>query len=474
MTATTEHGMDAAVAQYVSQAQRLLDGGRHEEAVVVSSLATMISPESVDARLVQASAFLAAGRTDDAIRSLEEVAATPAADARTFLQLARALDKAGEATEAIGAASEAVIRDQLDPDACSLLGTLLRRLGHVDRALLCHADALRHDSGSAVRYRDLAIDMLANGSPESAVELMDRAAGMPGRGFEDDLVAALARLASGEVDPGIAAVRDLISRTGGDVSAYILLGCGLRASGRHEDAVAAFEMAAVIDPALAPVVRLVSAAMLRDPSLDSARLLDLVFAPAAAVAEDLDLEERVLRIPGLFDRLLSDHLPAGRVADDALDLSCGAGLIGVVLQARARELTGVDPSPDHLRQAAARGVYRTLHAGNPLRYLARTGRVFGLVASAEGLAATADPAVLVEAAAARLAPGGHLLLACETTWNGASQQVRPGAYAHDPQAVRAAADAAGLDCVASLAEILFVADFSNVSGEVMLFRRRHA
>ena len=98
---------------------------------------------------------------------------------------------------------------------------------------------------------------------------------------------------------------------------------------------------------------------------------------------------------------------AGR---SAIDVGCGAGLLAEPLARMGAKVTGVDAAPENI--AAAR-----LHAGPqglPIDY--RVGSVealtgpFDLVTSLEVVEHVADPAAFIGELAARLVPGGLMIL----------------------------------------------------------------
>ena len=95
----------------------------------------------------------------------------------------------------------------------------------------------------------------------------------------------------------------------------------------------------------------------------------------------------------------------------ALDVGCGAGLLCEPLARLGASVTGVDAAPENVAAAAAHADGR----GFDLRYMAgEVGALdigqFDLVTSMEVIEHVADKAAFVAALAARLAPGGLLVL----------------------------------------------------------------
>ena len=102
------------------------------------------------------------------------------------------------------------------------------------------------------------------------------------------------------------------------------------------------------------------------------------------------------------------HPLAGRTA---LDVGCGAGLLAEPLARLGAKVTGVDAAPENIAvargHAAGQGLAIDYFAGE----LARLPPAkFDLVTSMEVVEHVADPAAFVGELAARLAPGGLMIL----------------------------------------------------------------
>jgi 2-polyprenyl-6-hydroxyphenyl methylase/3-demethylubiquinone-9 3-methyltransferase len=94
----------------------------------------------------------------------------------------------------------------------------------------------------------------------------------------------------------------------------------------------------------------------------------------------------------------------------ALDVGCGAGLLAEPLTRLAANVTALDASPELIvaarEHAAAVGLDIDYRAGE----LAALDGKFDLVTCMEGIEHVADPAAFVRDLAARLAPGGLLIM----------------------------------------------------------------
>src|SRR5207302_1633468 len=100
---------------------------------------------------------------------------------------------------------------------------------------------------------------------------------------------------------------------------------------------------------------------------------------------------------------------------DVLDLGCGTGLAGELFRPLSRRLDGVDLSPRMLAQAATRGVYDRLAAGDLLTHLGGTGDRYHLVLAADVFVYLGDLAPVFAAARLVLRAGGWLAFTVEAS-----------------------------------------------------------
>jgi predicted TPR repeat methyltransferase len=150
------------------------------------------------------------------------------------------------------------------------------------------------------------------------------------------------------------------------------------------------------------------------------------------------------RAPALIADALNAAAPGRRFAS-ALDIGCGAGLMGQALRERVDHLTGVDLSPGMIAKASARGLYDALIVGEATMLLECNARAaFDLVVAADSLVYIGDLAPLIAAIAGALTPGGLFALTVETG-EGDGFALGPAMrFAHTRAYVEATAARAGL------------------------------
>jgi predicted TPR repeat methyltransferase len=121
------------------------------------------------------------------------------------------------------------------------------------------------------------------------------------------------------------------------------------------------------------------------------------------------------RTPELLAQLVLRD--SSRTPLDILDLGCGTGLCGPLMQPIARRLTGVDLSANMLAQARERGVYSDLESVELTEYLARCDAAFDLVISTDVFIYLGDLAPVFAGVRRALRAGGRFAFsveACDT------------------------------------------------------------
>lgn len=103
----------------------------------------------------------------------------------------------------------------------------------------------------------------------------------------------------------------------------------------------------------------------------------------------------------------------------ALDVGCGAGLLAEPLARLGAEVTGIDASPDVIAVARDHAARMGLAIDYRVGDVQALDGTVDLITSMEVIEHVADPAMFVKALAARLAPGGLLIMSTPnaTAWS---------------------------------------------------------
>jgi predicted TPR repeat methyltransferase len=245
--------------------------------------------------------------------------------------------------------------------------------------------------------------------------------------------------------------------------------------GRRADARSAYEEYAARNPDDAEIAHILTA--LRDeppPPRAPVQYIEQLYSRFASFYDSNMTEDLEYRAPALIGEAIAraDHRRDLRV----LDLGCGTGLSGQVLQPRAKHLAGVDLSPEMIAQAERRGLYDELHVAEITEWLSRpsNGRApdcYDLVVACDALIYFGDLSQVLAPAASRLAPGGILGFTVEAGNDRPFRLSDSGRFTHHADHVTAATREAGLSVV-SLEEAVLRNEYGEpVTGLVIVLRR---
>jgi 2-polyprenyl-6-hydroxyphenyl methylase/3-demethylubiquinone-9 3-methyltransferase len=107
---------------------------------------------------------------------------------------------------------------------------------------------------------------------------------------------------------------------------------------------------------------------------------------------------------------LDEHSLKPLAGKSALDVGCGAGLLAEPLARLGATVAAVDAAPGLIAAARFHAQGQNLDIDYRVATVEETGGQFDLVTSMEVIEHVADPAAFVRALAARLAPGGLMIL----------------------------------------------------------------
>ncbi|MBC04720.1 methyltransferase domain-containing protein [Thalassospira sp.] len=226
---------------------------------------------------------------------------------------------------------------------------------------------------------------------------------------------ALALVSQGDYIAAIDVARAALAADGEWDEAHFTLGDIYERAGETDNAIEAFRQYLMLDPKdrMGAEVRLtlLGAAALRDRlPPDYVRALFDDYAPRF----EISLRDRLAyRGPELLFEALRSHLPDMLRPLEVLDLGCGTGLVAEVFAGHVDAIDGIDLSPRMINRARAKGLYRTLVAGDITDIPAEMGTEYSLVIAADVLNYLGDLVPALRAAHARMRPGALLVFTLE-------------------------------------------------------------
>jgi predicted TPR repeat methyltransferase len=131
--------------------------------------------------------------------------------------------------------------------------------------------------------------------------------------------------------------------------------------------------------------------------------------------------------------LLAPLRAGGQRFERVLDLGCGTGLCGRLIQAQAGVVDGVDLSSAMVAQAQASGAYRRVVHGDLLAFLRESAEPVDLVMAADAFIYVGALDAVFEAVRERLQTGACFAFSVELATDGSELKLLPSLrYAHSP------------------------------------------
>lgn len=226
---------------------------------------------------------------------------------------------------------------------------------------------------------------------------------------------ALALVAQGDYAAAAEVAQAAISADARWDEAHFTLGDIYERAGEAENAIEAYRQYLILDPIdrMGGEVRLtlLGAAAMRDRlPPDYVRALFDDYAPRF----EISLRDRLsYRGPELLFEAVREQLDTMTGPIEVLDLGCGTGLVAEVFGGAVDMIDGIDLSPRMINRAQAKGLYRTLIAGDITAMPDALGTGYGLVVAADVLNYLGDLAPALRAAHARMKPGGLMVFSLE-------------------------------------------------------------
>lgn len=419
---------------FMQEAVGLWNQGKLEEAVAASSRMLAQQPVAADALVFHAGLLLHLRRFPEARDVLLEASAEYPHHAPLLSNLSVAHRNCGQPTLAIATAQKALTHaPELLAGWNALLLALLaagqevRARSELNQALALHPDA------PSLRHLEIQLNDQADGSAGSATEQVVRSL----------ISQANAHVAAGALGSAEAAYRQLIAIEPHNPYGHAGLGELLLVNRKPEEAAEHLSATLRELPGHARARHLLAVAKGKPPPVAAA---DYVRSLFDGMAETFDhhLKGRLAyRVPEELTECLSQVAQAN--FGDVLDLGCGTGLVGECLAARSRSVDGVDLSPEMLRRARGKNVYRELYLAEIGQFLSLHEKSWQMITAADVFIYHGQLDQLFKQICRALRPGGVVGFSVEATAAaGFDVDKASGRYRHSRTYLESVGQAAGL------------------------------
>lgn len=235
------------------------------------------------------------------------------------------------------------------------------------------------------------------------------------------------------------------------VKAKYFLGCAWLEAGEAERALAAFDDLEDYEPADVLAQKIAEAKAMRAAPRSNPRYVQHLFDQFSADYDARMIGHLAYRAPAIMRELAELVVSGPRENLDILDLGCGTGLAGVAFADWAARIDGLDLSPAMIEKARARGVYADLTVADLESFLESDGRLYDLIMAADTLVYLGDLSRVFAGAHARLKPGGFFLFTTEKKEGEGFELGPKRRWRHSERYLRELAEAAGQDIAGLMA-----------------------
>jgi len=358
-----------------------------------------------------------------------------------------ALSESGDRQGAIRCYHEAILCNGNHAPSYNNMGIEYKELGMYREAIACYKKALQIDSGLFQACYGMGVALQLLNEHDLAISAYETTLTI-----KPDLYIVYAALGDvylnqGKVEQGIGCYKEYLKYSDDCLSvreslagAYVRIGDKPAAIEVYESIVRSGNEGALIAKYRISALRGENLKEIDPSSIKS------LFDKASGSFEERLVGKLQYIAPSLL-RSLYDCVTAGstEVIDKAVDIGCGTGLSGLEFRGVAKELIGVDVSPQMLEKAEEKNIYDDLVVDDVCDGLRRIEGEIDLAIAADVLIYIGDLNHLFEAVSEKISAHSLFVFSTEHMKEGDYSLEETGRYRHSYRYVREMADKYGFD-----------------------------
>lgn len=369
-----------------------------------------------------------------------------------YLNYGNALVSVGKVEDALAQYKHIIAQEPGNAEALNNAGNALKQLYRLDESAEYFRKAIAARPDYAEAYSNYAGTLDLQGKSQEALEQLKRAITL-----KPDYVQAYYNYGhigtKLDQNEAVEYYRKGLEIKPGHLPSLAKLGNLLRKMGRIAEATHCFEQAMMFDPADNYGVA-VPLAQLTGKTLPDRTAPNYIYNTYANRAETWDKAVSATadyNAPALAADMVK-RFYNGEKPYTLMDAGCGTGLVGELLRKDAKQMDGIDLSPDMLKIAKTKNIYDNLAQGDMVALLMASATQYDVITCVATLLHFGELTAALEASAHALRKGGLMVISLfyydnESDPVGYASSLIEGSYVHSKSYVERVAPAAGLELV---------------------------
>lgn len=275
----------------------------------------------------------------------------------------------------------------------------------------------------------------------------------------------------GKPDEAAAAFREAIAINPNDARAHYNLGCVLRDQERTEESLISFRRATDLDPGNLSAKHIIAALTGQTTETAPREFVKDLFDQYSAKFDHHLVRKLEYHAPILLRQAFQFFLNDDLHFKNAIDLGCGTGLAGAEFRRMAGRLTGIDISPNMIKEARNKNIYDVLKLGDIIAFLNNTEEKYDLFISADVFVYIGNLKPVFYSVRDRSLRGAYFIFSTEISHKNDYILRQTGRYAHSRAYIRSIAEAHGFAVEKNWPAVLRKENGRAVRGEISVLQK---